>query len=285
MLFYQMEYLRTAYEEFDKREQAIFSLQDLFDEGWLVNVLNRLHCLSEWDSALVRLQTDKLENPAEANLLEFVLQASQKMEQYSDYLMYEADTPHENSYSKFVQILFEQRGKDIWDFYLKDQALEGTSSDQLSSGYQSVGSVDLMVYHNNTAVGMIEAVKLSGVDTFEIEKHIRKIAGYNYANVPTVCLLIFGDMPNPADFWAKYEQNVLPNLIKETEQNDWHIVEQIPKEDIELMKLKIVRPPLYLCMTSHVCSSTNQTLHLFHIMADIRKAAAKKEAVDARKRK
>lgn len=261
----------------------------LYDESLEIeqyrNVLNRLHRLSEWDSALVRLQTDKLENPAETNLLEFVLQASQKMEQYSDYLMYATKTPHENSYSKFVQILFEQRGKDIWDFYLKDQTLEGTSSDQLLSGYQSVGSVDLMVYHNNTAVGIIEAVKLGGVNTYEIEKHIRKIPGYNYANVPTACLLILADMANPADFWAKYEQNVLPNLIKETELNDWHIVKQVPKEDIELIRQKIVRPPLYLCMTSHVCSSTNQTLHLFHIMADIRKAAAKKEAVDARKRK
>lgn len=249
------------------------------------NVLNRIKNLLETESALVRLQKDQLENPEEANLLEFVLNASQKMEQYSDYLVYESKVPHENVYSKFIQILFNQRGKEIWDFYLMDQTLEGTAYDRKQDNYQSVGVVDLFIYHDNRPTGIIETIKLRGTEYNDIKAHIQKIHGYNYANVPTVFLLILADMSNPGKFWEKYEKDILPSIIKETKDNDWHITEYVSAENIELVKQKLICKPLYLCMTSHTCDGTNHTLHLYHIMVDIKKAAAKKEAVDARKGK
>ena len=90
-------------------------------------------------------------------------------------------------------------------------------------------------------------------------------------------------MSKPGKFWEKYENIILPRMIEETKGNDWHITEKKSQRDIELIKHSIVRKPMYLCMTCHACDSTNQTLHLYHIMVDIQKAAAKKEAVDARK--
>jgi len=249
------------------------------------NVLNAFKGLTETESALVRLQKDHLKNPVEANLLEFVLNASQKMEQYSDYLVYDAKTPFENVYSKFVQILFNQRGKEIWDFYLMDQTLEGTAKDELSNHYQSVGVVDLFIYHKNDPSGIIEAIKLQGADRSNIEEHIRKIPGYNFANVPTAFLLILADMSDPGEFWKKYEKDILPSIMEETKDNSWHITEQVPGGEIELIEQNLVRKPLYLCMTSHTCSSTGHSLHLYHIMVDIRKAAAKQEAVESRRKR
>ncbi len=248
------------------------------------NVLNRLKNMPDRESALVRLQTDSLENPIEANLLELVLRAAQKMEQYSDYLMYNSHTSNENAYSKFVQVLFNQRGKEIWDFYLRDQTFEGTSSDKLKNKRQSVGIVDLMAVHNDRDVGIIEAVKLERADYNDLRMHIRKIPGYNFANVPTAFLLILADMAEPGKFWRKYEKEMLPQLIEETKNNDWHIVEQVSKENIELFRKQVRQEPLYICMTAHTCGSTNQTLHVYHLMVDIRKEAAKKEAVEAREK-
>lgn len=245
--------------------------------------LNCLKNLSEMESALVRLNKDNLENPAEANLLEFVLNAVQQMEQYSDYLICNSETRNEDTYNKFVQILFNQRGKDIWDYYLKDQTFEGTANDKLKSGFQSVGRIDLLICHKNDSIGIIETIKLKNADYKNIQKHIRKIFGYNSANVPTAFFLILADMSKPGKFWEKYENIILPRMIEETKGNDWHITEKKSQRDIELIKHSIVRKPMYLCMTCHACDSTNQTLHLYHIMVDIQKAAAKKEAVDARK--
>lgn len=182
-----------------------------------------------------------------------------------------------------VQILFNQRGKDIWDYYLKDQTFEGTANDKLKSGFQSVGRIDLLICHKNDSIGIIETIKLKKADYKNIQKHIRKIFGYNSANVPTAFFLILADMSKPGKFWEKYENSILPRMIEETQGNDWHITEKKSQRDIELIKHSIVRKPMYLCMTCHACDSTNQTLHLYHIMVDIQKAAAKKEAVDARK--
>ncbi len=247
------------------------------------NALNSIKNLSEMDGALVRLQKNNLENPVEANLLEFVLNAVQQMGQYSDYLIYNSKTRNEDTYNKFVQILFNQRNKDIWDYYLKDQTFKGTAGDKLKSGFQSVGRIDLLICHKNDSVGIIETIKLQGTDYNNIQKHIQKIFGYNFANVSTAFLLILADMSKPGEFWEKYENSILPRMSEETKGNVWHFTGQTSQEDIELIKNGIVRKPVYLCMTCHVCDSTNQTLHLYHIMVDIQKAAAKKEAVDARK--
>lgn len=247
------------------------------------NALNSIKNLSEMDVALVRLQKNNLENPVEANLLEFVLNAVQQMEQYSDYLIYNSKTRNEDTYNKFVQILFNQRNKDIWDYYLKDQTFEGTTGGKLKNGFQSVGRIDLLICHKNDSVGIIETIKLKGTDYNNIQKHIQKIFGYNFANVSTAFLLILADMSKPGEFWEKYENSILPRMSEETKGDGWYFTGQKSQEDIELIKNGIVRKPMYLCMTCHVCDSTNQTLHLYHIMVDIQKAAAKKEAVDARK--
>lgn len=91
-------------------------------------------------------------------------------------------------------------------------------------------------------------------------------------------------MAEPGKFWRKYEKEMLPQLIEETKNNDWHIVEQVSKENIELFRKQVRQEPLYICMTAHTCGSTNQTLHVYHLMVDIRKEAAKKEAVEAREK-
>nr|DAY36713.1 MAG TPA: hypothetical protein [Caudoviricetes sp.] len=116
----------------------------------------------------------------------------------------------------------------------------------------------------------------------KLEEHIRKIAGYDYVYAETAFLLIFADTSDPMKMWNEYETRVLKRIKNETKDEKWHITEQIPLENIELIKQDIGPNPLYMCMTVHECNSTGQRFNLYHIMVDIRKQAAKEEAVSAR---
>lgn len=249
----------------------------------LRNALNRIKNLPERENALVRLQTDTWNDPEEANLLGMVLTAVKKMEQYTDLFMYDSQTACENSYSKLVQILFNQREKEVWDFYMMDQPQEGTATDKNKNKRQSSGSVDLLICHDNDAVGIIESIKLTGAVKDGVETHVRKVAGYNYANVRTAFQLILADTKDVKSLWEKYEHQILENIRIRTLKNDWYISQRVPGEEIELIQAGAVRSPAYLCMTIHQCRSTGQSFHMYHIMVDIRKAAAKEEAVKARK--
>ena len=248
----------------------------------LRHAVNRIKSLSERDCALVRLQKDSFENPKEAHLLYMVLNAVHKMSQYSDYVMYDSNTANENTYNKFIQIFFDQAQKEVWDFYIKDQTQEGSATGQLMNKRQSTGSLDLAIYHNTSMVSIVEGIKLDGIDNDRIEEHIRKIAGYDYVYAETAFLLIFADTSDPMKMWNEYETRVLKRIKNETKDEKWHITEQIPLENIELIKQDIGPNPLYMCMTVHECNSTGQRFNLYHIMVDIRKQAAKEEAVSAR---
>ena len=147
---------------------------------------------------------------------------------------------------------------------------------------QSTGSLDLAIYHNTSMVSIVEGIKLDGIDNDRIEEHIRKIAGYDYVYAETAFLLIFADTSDPMKMWNEYETRVLKRIKNETKDEKWHITEQIPLENIELIKQDIGPNPLYMCMTVHECNSTGQRFNLYHIMVDIRKQAAKEEAVSAR---
>lgn len=241
---------------------------------------NQMSKLTERDCALVRLQKT-LVNPEETNLLEMVLNAIAQMEQYSGYLMLNEKTAHENSYNKFVQILFNQRQTELWNYHLRDQSQEGTATGMLKDGRESVGSPDLVIYHRNDPIGIIEAIKLRSADEKQIEKHIRKVTGYNFANVETAFLLVLVDYQYPSCIWESYVQRV-DEIIGKTAENTWQITKRIPLEEMELFKLGILNKKRFCFMTVHECRNSGKKFHMYHIMADISKSAEREEAIAAR---
>ena len=263
--------------------QPVFSEESRIQK--YIDNLNRLKNLTEHESALVHLQRDDLDNLEEVHLLKMVLDATQKLSEYSLHLIFNKETAEEDRYSKFIQIFFEQKEKDIWDYYMKDQAQEGGSGYTKKNNREGTGSIDLLICHNTDKVGLIEGIKIKYAEKEKLKKHIRKIAGYNHADMPTTFLLILADMAKPGRFWEEYEQEILPELIKETKDNEWHITKQVRKEQTELVRKHIMKTPLYMCMTVHTCENAGKEFHLYHIMVDIRKASEAKEAAASRDKK
>ena len=249
----------------------------------LQNAYNRLCKLPERDSAQVRLQKE-MTHLEEVNLVEMVTNAVTQMEQYSGYLMFNGETACENSYNKFIQILLNQRLNETWGYYLRDQTQEGTAKGMLKNGRDGAGSVDLALYHGNQQISIIETLKLRSMREGSVEEHIRKVAGYNYANIQTAFQVILADSREPGNLWEKYVRKV-KEIMNRTKGNDWHIVQCASKKELEVFRLGIMPETPWILLTVHECRSTQKSFHMYHIMADIAKRAEKEEAADARRRK
>ena len=270
-----------AMKQMKQPEQVMTGERNL---EWLMQAINELKNLTELECARVRLQDVYTENPEEWNLLEMVADAVEKMQQYSDYLLVDGKTASEDAYSKFVQILFEQRMKEPWDFYVKDQSQEGSTGKTLKNGRQGVGRLDFSVYHKNRQVSIIEAIKVENqIKQREDWEHIRKIAGYRYGNCSTVFYLIFADTEEPQKLWENCLKQ-LEKLQEQLQENDWRIIEIKKGEELDGVRLGTVCRLPYLCRSEHVCEKTGQRFCMYHMMVDIRKQAAKQEAADARRK-
>lgn len=180
---------------------------------------------------------------------------------------------NENTYNKMIEVLFNQNQKEVYDFYMKDQTQEGTATNKLKNGRQSVGSLDLLVLHQNDPISIVEGIKISSIDKNNIKNHIQKIFGYNYMNVNIVFFVIYADCEDFVDSWKKYYDYLF--TLKESEEFSAKIIEVVVKEEIELFQKNIYKAD-YVCMTKHIFQE--KEMHMYHIMVDIKKVAQKREA-------
>ena len=253
-----------------------------FGLSQMVHAYNKMKTLSERDCALLKFQKDDLEYPEELNLLEMVADAALKLEQYSGSWMYDGKTAEEDEYSKWIQILFNQRQKEIWDFYLMDQTQEGTATGMRKNGRTGRGSMDLAIYHGSRMVGFVESIKLSRLNRSEMEKHVRKMMGYNFARVKTGFLLVYSDSKHPAELWKRYRES-MKEILERTGGNDWHMTGETSSKELGLLHQGKIPEMSYLYRTSHECRSNEQRMQIYHLMIDVRHEAAIQEAKAARK--
>lgn len=101
--------------------------------------------------------------------------------------------------------------EDMVTDYIKDnlksmgynQVLDQTRHGITTSG-KDASRVDLLLEKDNKEIAILEALRLSSVDTTEIKKHIDKaITNYNSLGTATFLLIYFGS-PNLGDFWNRF---------------------------------------------------------------------------------
>lgn len=101
----------------------------------------------------------------------------------------------ENNINDYIRDLLKAKGyKQVFD-----QTRHG-----LSSTGKDAGSVDLLLSKDDREVAIIEAFRLSSIDTSVIKDHIDKaVTNYNALGTPTF-LLVYAGSPNFGDFWNRF---------------------------------------------------------------------------------
>lgn len=244
------------------------------------NALNRIHFLTEEETAYLSLHLREMRSPVESHLLCLMLETASVVSQYCDYLRKDGKAAPENYYNKMVMVLFNRNQQELYDYAMWDQTQEGTATNVLSNGWQSVGSLDLLLYHGSKPISIIEGVKIGGINETNIKLHIGKILGYNYISKNIHFLLLYADVDNIQNTWEKY-QDFLKKL-KELNEFCWKINRIVYREEIELIQKKL-RDDQYICMTEHVYGG--KVVKICHIMIDIKKEAEKLEALNSRNKK
>jgi len=92
---------------------------------------------------------------------------------------------------------------DAMGYVVRDQTRQGTSSE----GRQA-GEVDILVKSENTPFSILEALRLSSVDTAYMATHIEKIYGYDTAGNKCNFIISYVKTERFAEFWRRYVEFV-----------------------------------------------------------------------------
>ncbi len=245
----------------------------------IISALGKVRFLSDWDAARVYFRGRELSNPVESHLLKLMLETTSALSQYCDHIRFNGKAAPENYYNKLLMILFNQNQQEIYDYSMRDQSQEGTASDVLANGRQSVGSTDLWISHSGTSLSIAEGIVITGMCRTNMKKHLEKIFGYNYADLETLFIVLYADVDDISQTWKGY-LDFLEDVQKEQDLV-WKIRRIIKRDEIELIQ-KHIRNDKYVCMTEQY--NSDSCIHVYHIMVDIKKYAQKKAAIQARKK-
>lgn len=248
------------------------------------HILNRVRFLTEEETAYLSLQLRKMRNPVESHLLCLMLETLSVVSQYCDYLRKDGKAAPENYYNKMVMVLFNRNQQELYDYTMRDQTQEGTATNVLLNGWQSVGSLDLFLSHRSKPISIIEGIKISRINRKNITSHIQKIFGYNYSSTYINFLFLYADVNDIQNTWKGYLKLLqeLKTSVKESDDFSWKIDKIVPREEIEIIQKKI-RDDQYFCMTEHAYG--DRVIKIYHIMIDIKKQAEKSDASNSRKKK
>lgn len=109
-------------------------------------------------------------------------------------ILYNQNT-QENNINDYIRDLLKAKGYR----QVLDQTRHG-----LSSTGKDAGSVDLLLSKDEREVAIIEAFRLSSIDTSVIKDHIDKaVTNYNALGTPTF-LLVYAGSPNFGDLWSRF---------------------------------------------------------------------------------
>jgi len=108
----------------------------------------------------------------------------------------------ENARTTHIASLLQSSG-----FYVKDQALWGRSS----SG-ESKGELDIKIESTEEhPPAVIEAFNLKNLDRTVIDKHLKKLFGYDPTGLPQNYILVYSEAPDFTALWKKYLEYI-PNI-------------------------------------------------------------------------
>lgn len=130
----------------------------------------------------------------------------------------------ENDINTYYRELLKQQG-----FEVSDQTLRGQSSTGISSG-----ELDIFIENKDKSpLTVIEALKLTSVDSANIIKHINKIFGYDTAGLKENIVLIYAYPSDFSSFCNKYKNFIVSEKFK----YDLYNVTYMPFDRISEIKM------------------------------------------------
>lgn len=240
---YNMEYLRIAYEQ--------------------------MGGLPFSDIANLRLYRSNVSNKEELMLVQMVVHAVKKMSEFCGFLIIDDRPIKEDTYSKFVQILFDEAQSIPWRISMKEQSLGGFTGHE-SRGRKNPGEIDLLIQHENETLSLIEAMLLYSYKKDYINEHIEKALGYNSAEVPLLFELVYLYVEQPQNLKEKYYNHLL-NLRKETGALPWAIEEVRELSESDLRNYNVISYGLTIIKTIFRSRQGGDKRTMYHILTDVKK--------------
>lgn len=155
--------------------------------------------------------------------------------------------PEENSRNDFIARILTIRG-----FIIKDQTRWGRSA----SG-KSIGHPDFKIENlEGEAAAMMEAFNLRTLDRTVIDKHLKKIFGYDPSGLEKNFIIVYSEANNFSELWKKY-LNHIPKIDFE-----YPLVGSIKGQKTQFTDIKLARA------THEREGKTTEVYHLFINMKD-----------------
>lgn len=263
--------LLSSVEQSESREKMLLQLRQ---------ALIAIESLNIYESAYVHLQRNDLVMLEEAHMMIAFLSTIHVLGEHAGLMIRENKTAEENTYSKFIQILFNRSMTEIFGFCMEDQTQGGATGTVKKNGEDGIGSIDLCICKKCEKQAIVEVVKMAHYDESKLKQHLLKLVAYNYANVPLMIHLILSDGENPESLWDNYTKNL--NGYWE-DRADWKLQKIIQKNEIEFIQKKMLNfSPEFLLLTELENEKMRQKVRVYHVLVDIAHKDKKKLAKYAR---
>ena len=176
-----------------------------------------LYLKSEWFFQLKSSFRPK--EPQTALLLWCVMNTLSHLSAYGPQLIIN-DTLSEDRCTQLFRELFNHGYPEMYGLSANDQEQSGHTGHKNRNGSAGIGEVDLTIKHDGHRVGIVEALKLSGMNQPYISEHVRKLQGYNSQYIP-MFLFVYGNTAHPEDLWQSYSDYIKNSFAPEFYDENW----------------------------------------------------------------
>lgn len=234
---------------------------------------------------------DENEINLEQMLLRMVLEACNKVNDFSPNLIWNENTSDEDTYNGLVREFFNSKFEETYKIRMEDQHKGGYTGNKTNKGKEGIGEIDLRIMDNDCEVSIAEGIKLDSRDTSNIFKHINKIFGYDRSNHSVNFIIVYGNSKKPKQLWDKYKEYLNADFIKDCKSNEirYEVIENDICSNLDYIAkdgyLKKYFDTYNVLYTKHINKNNNAKCTVFHIFIDVYKFENRDIAYKSRNKK
>lgn len=224
----------------------------------------------------------------EQMILRMVLEACDRVNDFSPNLIYDGKTSDEDTYNGLLREFFNSKFEENYQIRMEDQHKGGYTGNRNNQGKEGIGEIDLRIMDNNYEVSIVEGIKLETKDTNNIFKHINKVFGYDISNNKINFIIVYGYNKDPKQLWSKYEDYLKSNFIEDCKSNEikYEVIEIGTYREIDYLAddgyLRMYFDKYNVLYTKHINKNNNSKCTVFHVFLDICKFENRDIAYKAR---